>query len=74
MGERGSVYTVAARDAFASASARGLVTKVLQMPADTDLTANMQFEPGVRLSGHVTLGGKPLAVRPTRSPPPGARS
>ncbi|HEY5756345.1 MAG TPA: carboxypeptidase regulatory-like domain-containing protein [Steroidobacter sp.] len=44
-----------------NAGARGVVTKVLQMPADTDLTANMQFEPGARLSGRVTLGGKPLA-------------
>lgn len=45
----------------ASAGVRGAVTKLVRMPADSDLTVDIQFKPGARLSGRVTAGGKPLA-------------
>jgi len=40
---------------------RGAITKMTQMPMDCDLTVNLEFKPGARLSGRVTKGGKPLA-------------
>ncbi|WP_129777147.1 carboxypeptidase regulatory-like domain-containing protein [Peristeroidobacter soli] len=57
-----------------AAGARGGVTKLVQMPADSDLVANVEFKPGARLSGRVTAGGKPLAgamLRPQSISPDG---
>jgi hypothetical protein len=39
-------------------------SKVLQVPADTDVVANIEFGRGSRLSGSVTRGGKPVAGIP----------
>jgi hypothetical protein len=39
---------------------RRQVSKTVAMPADTDLTVNLDFPHGSRLTGRVTYGGKPL--------------
>jgi hypothetical protein len=36
------------------------LTKLVEMPADTDLTVNLEFPRGSRLTGHVSRDGKPL--------------
>lgn len=43
---------------------RRLVSKTVEMPADSDLTVNLDFPRGVRLSGRMTRGGEPLANVP----------
>jgi len=35
-------------------------SRTVRMPADADLTVNLEFPAGARLSGRVTYGGKPL--------------
>lgn len=42
------------------ARGRGLLTKMVEMPATSDLTVNLEFKTGARLTGRVTRGGKPL--------------
>jgi hypothetical protein len=37
------------------------ISKTIQMPPDADVTANLEFPRGSRLTGNVTRGGKPLA-------------
>ncbi|MDY6944835.1 MAG: carboxypeptidase-like regulatory domain-containing protein [Pseudomonadota bacterium] len=37
------------------------ISKVVEMPADTDLTVNLQFPRGSRLNGRVTRAGKPVS-------------
>lgn len=37
------------------------LAKTVEMPADTDLTVNLEFPRGARLTGRVTRGGKPLS-------------
>jgi hypothetical protein len=53
---------------------RQYVTETVEMPADSDLTLNLDFPRGVRLSGRVTRGGEPLRnVEVTPLPPRGVR-
>jgi hypothetical protein len=64
---------VAAGEAQVSviASHQRQVTKVVNMPDDTDLTLNFELPRGSRLQGRITRGGKPLAgvmVRPAAVP------
>lgn len=52
----------------ADVSRRRNLGKTVQMPVDTDLTVNLEFPRGARLTGRVTRGGKPLsgaAVNPS---------
>lgn len=52
----------------ANARSRGQISKAVEMPADADLTVNLEFPRGARLTGRVTRGGKPLSgvsVNPT---------
>jgi protocatechuate 3,4-dioxygenase beta subunit len=37
------------------------VSRTIDVPADADVTANIEFSAGVRVSGRVTRGGRPLA-------------
>jgi hypothetical protein len=45
----------------ARARGRGQINKTVTMPADTDLTVNLEFQRGSRLSGRVTDDGKPVS-------------
>lgn len=36
------------------------ISKTIDMPADSDITVNLEFPPGVHVSGRVTRGGRPL--------------
>lgn len=48
------------------------ISKVVEMPADSDVTVNLDFPRGVRLSGRITRGGEPLSGVPIGpGPPPG---
>lgn len=44
----------------ANVSSSRQMSKAVVMPADTDLTVNLEFPPGARLTGRVTRGGKPV--------------
>jgi hypothetical protein len=46
------------------------VSKTVDMPADSDLTVNLDFPRGVRLSGRITRGGEPLPEVPVAPVPP----
>ncbi len=51
----------------ADVSMRRQLSKTVQMPADSDITVNLDFPPGAQLSGRVTHGGKAVPgvrVRP----------
>lgn len=45
----------------ADVTMRRQLSKTVEMPADSDITVNLDFPPGARLSGRVTRGGKPLS-------------
>jgi hypothetical protein len=50
------------------------VTETVEMPADSDLTVNLDFPRGARLSGRITRSGEPLRnVEVSPLPPPGVR-
>ena len=50
------------------------ISKVVEMPADSDLVVNIDFPRGVRLSGRITRGGEPLSEVPIGpGPPPGVQ-
>ena len=52
----------------ADVSSRRQTGKSVMMPADTDITVNLEFPRGARLTGRVTRGGKPMsgvAVNPS---------
>jgi hypothetical protein len=53
----------------ADVSMRRQFSKTIEMPADSDITVDLDFPSGARLSGRVTRGGKPLpGVRLTPRP------
>lgn len=45
----------------ADVTMRRQLSKTVEVPADSDITVNLDFPPGARLSGRVTRGGKPLS-------------
>ena len=45
----------------ADVTMRRQVSKTIEMPANSDITVNLDFPSGARLSGRVTRGGKPLS-------------
>jgi Carboxypeptidase regulatory-like domain len=67
---------VAAGRVFVHAQVMSRFTwKKVEMPADADLTVNLDFPRGARLSGRVTRNGKPVAdewlrLRPVAEPKP----
>jgi protocatechuate 3,4-dioxygenase beta subunit len=50
------------------------ISKVIEMPADTDITITLDFPPGAALSGRVTRNGKPLPDLPIAVQPQSPRS
>jgi carboxypeptidase family protein len=48
-------------DVVADVSMQRQLTKQIDMPADSDVTVNLEFPPGSRLSGRITHAGKPVA-------------
>lgn len=44
----------------ADASMRRQISKTIEMPGDTDVTVDLEFPRGARLTGYVTRAGKPL--------------
>ncbi|MET0535011.1 MAG: carboxypeptidase-like regulatory domain-containing protein [Steroidobacter sp.] len=46
---------------IANVAGRRQISKTVQVPADADLTVDLAFPRGVRLSGNVTRGGKPVS-------------
>ena len=46
---------------IADVSMRRKLTKSVEVPPDSDVTVNLDFLPGARLSGRVTRGGQPLS-------------
>jgi hypothetical protein len=57
----------------AEASGRHMA-RTVDMPADGDLTVNLDFPRGVLLSGRITRGGEPMSgVSIVPTPPPGVR-
>ena len=51
-------------------SERRQVSKTIEMPADSDVTVNLDFPRGVRLSGRITRGGEPFPDVPVGPVPP----
>ncbi|MFZ2507087.1 MAG: carboxypeptidase-like regulatory domain-containing protein, partial [Steroidobacteraceae bacterium] len=45
----------------ADVTMRRQLSKTVEVPADSDITVNLDFPAGARLSGRVTRGGKPLS-------------
>ncbi|MFZ2507686.1 MAG: carboxypeptidase regulatory-like domain-containing protein, partial [Steroidobacteraceae bacterium] len=45
----------------ADVSMRRQLSKTVEMPADSDITVNLDFPSGARLSGRITRDGKPLS-------------
>ncbi len=45
----------------ADVTMRRQLSKTVEVPADSDITVNLDFPSGARLSGRVTRGGKPLS-------------
>jgi hypothetical protein len=45
---------------MAEVGMRRQMNKIVEVPADSDVTVNFDFPPGARLSGRVTRGGKPF--------------
>ncbi len=45
----------------ADVTMRRQLSRTIEMPADADITVNLDFPRGARLSGHVTRGGEPLS-------------
>jgi hypothetical protein len=47
------------------------LSKMVEMPADSDLTVTLNFPRGARLSGRITRGGEPFPNVPVKPLPPG---
>ena len=45
----------------ADVTMRRQLSKTVEVPADSDITVNLDFPSGARLSGRITRGGKPLS-------------
>jgi len=45
----------------ADVTMRRQLSKTVEVPADSDITVNLEFPSGARLSGRVTRGGRPLS-------------
>jgi hypothetical protein len=70
-----AIHGVAPGRAIVIAAAdRRQVSETVEMPADSDLTVNLDFPRGARLSGRITRSGEPLRnVEVSPLPPPGVR-